>query len=228
MIRSRFIILACLALGACATATVAIKAGFDFSRVKRVAVMGFSDYANRPGSGETVSGAFEQGLLMVGYDVIERSQVDKLLREKHLSSADPKAAQEIGRLLGADALLFGRITDFREPRERMTQVEVVDEHQDPIYVRRTKRSQVNGVSTSTQETVIDGYKTVRVVRREPRTVVMDGRLGVTARLVFVATGEVLWSGSDASRVYTFEDSSRALADSILKAVKTTWPTQAKK
>ena len=228
MIRYRFVVLACLAMGACATATVAIKAGFDYSRVKRVAVMGFSDYANRPGSGETVSGAFEQGLLMAGYDVVERAQVDKILHEKRLNASDPQAAKEIGRLLGADALLFGRITDFREPRERMTQVDVVDEHQDPIYVKRTKRTQVNGVWSESEETAIEGYRKTRVVRREPRAVVIDGRLGVTARLVFVSTGEVLWSGSDASRVYTFEDSSRALADSILKAVKSTWPTQTKK
>jgi hypothetical protein len=215
-------------LGACATATVAIRQGFDFSQVKRVAVMDFSDYSNHAGSGATVAGAFEQSLLAAGYDVVERAQVDKLLREKRLSATDPKAAKEIGRLLGVDALLFGRITDFREPRERMTQAEVVDERQDPIYVRRTSREKVNGVWTNTEETVIDGYKTVRVVRREPRTVVMDGRLGATARLVFVPTGEVLWSGSDASRVFTFEDSSRALADSIIKAVKSTWPTQTKR
>lgn len=220
------ILSAVLALGACGTATVAIKSDFEFSRVKRVAVAGFSDYAGQPGSGEALSGAFEQGLLAAGYDLVERSQVDKVLREKKLSAGDPKAAKEIGRLLGVDALLLGRITDFREPREALVRADVVDTHQDPVYVRRTKRvQQPDGSFASTEVTELSGYRTVRVVRREPRAVTTYGRLGVTARLVFVPTGEILWSGSDSTSVYTFEESARAVADSILKAVKRTWPSK---
>jgi hypothetical protein len=223
------VLLASLLLGACATATVAIKTDFDFTRVKRVAVVGFSDYAGRPGSGETLSGAFEQDLLAAGYDLVERAQVDKILREKKMTASDPKAAKEIGRLLGVDALLFGRITDFREPREVLTRADVVDTHQDPIYVRKTRRVQnPDGTAGTTEETVIQGYRTTRTVRREPRTVTTYGRLGVSARLVFVPTAEVLWSGSDATSVYTFEEAARSVAGSILKAVKKTWPSSLKK
>ncbi|MEK7234939.1 MAG: CsgG/HfaB family protein [Elusimicrobiota bacterium] len=218
-----------LLLGACASAMVAIKADFDFTRVKRVAVVGFSDYANRPGTGEMLAGAFEQDLLTAGYDLIERAQVDKILRERRLSASDPAAAKELGRLLGVDALLFGRITDFREPREILTHANVVDTHQDPIYVRRNRRVQnPDGAVGSSEETVIQGYRTVRVARREPRTVTTYGRLGVSVRLVYVPTAEVLWSGSDATNVYTFEESARSVAGSILKAVKKTWPSQIRK
>lgn len=225
----RLVLLSLLALSACATATVAIKSDFDFKQVKRVAVVGFSDYANRPGSGETLSGAFEQGLLLAGYDLVERAQVDKILREQKLSASDPKAVKKLGQILGVDALLFGRITDYREPREVLTQADVVDTHQDPIYVRRTKRIQnPDGTAGTTEETEIQGYRTTRVVRREPRTVTTYGRLGVSARLVFVPTAEVLWSGSDVSSVYTFEESARSVSESILKAVKKTWPAQLKR
>ncbi len=228
MLSPRYALASLLLLGACATANVAVKSGFDFSRVKRVAVVGFSDYSNRGGSGEILSGAFEQGLLAAGYNLVERAQVDQLLREKKLSASDPKAAKEIGRLLGVDALLLGRITDFREPREKLTHADVVDTHQDPVYVRKTKRVQnPDGTVGTTEETVIQGYRTTRVVRREPRAVTAYGRLGVSARLVFVPTGEVLWSGSDAASVYSFEESARSVADSILKAVKKTWPSQLK-
>jgi hypothetical protein len=219
---------AVLLLGACATATVAIKSGFDFSKVQRVAVVGFTDYPNQRGSGEILSGAFEQSLLGAGYSLVERAQVDKVLREQKLS-ADPRDAKRIGSVLGVDALLFGRITDFREARETLTHVDVVDEHQDPIYVRRTRRVQnADGSAGTTEETEIQGYRTTRVVRREPRTVMQNGRLGVSARLVYVPTQDVLWSGSDVTNVYTFEDSARAIADSIVKAVKRTWPSQLKR
>lgn len=218
-----------LALGACGTATVAIKSDFEFAKVKRVAVVGFSDHAGRQGSGEALSGAFEQGLIAAGYDLVERSQVDRVLREKKLSAGDAKAAKELGRRLGVDALLMGRITDFREPRERLVRADVVDTHQDPVYVRKTKRvQQADGTFASTEVTELQGYRTTRVVRREPRAVTTYGRLGVTARLVFVPTGEILWSGSDSTSVYTFEEGARAVADSILKAVKKTWPAQLKK
>lgn len=222
------VLLASLALGACGTATVAIKSDFDFSRVKRVAVVGFTDYSSRPGSGESLSGAFEQELLAAGYDLVERTQIDRVLREKKLSAGDPKAAKEIGRLLGVDAVLLGRITDFREPREVLRRENVVDTHQDPVYVRKTRRVRnPDGTYGSVEETVISGYRTTRVVRSEPRTVTTYGRLGVSARLVFVPTGEVLWSGSDSSSVYTFEESARSVAGSILKAARKTWPSRLK-
>lgn len=219
------ILAAALALGACATATVAVKTGFDFTKVKRVAVVGFSDYSREPGSGEILSGAFEQGLLAAGYDLVERAEVDKVLREKKLSAADPKTAKALGRALGVDALLFGRITDFREPRETLVHADVVDTHQDPVYLRKTKRvQQADGTYASTEVTELQGYRTTRVVRREPRTVTAYGRLGISARLVFVPTGEVLWTGSDVASVYSFEEAARSVADSILKAVKKTWPS----
>lgn len=220
---------AVLALAACGTATVAIKSDFDFSRVKRVAVAGFADYAGRPGSGESLSGAFEQEMLAAGYDLVERSQVDKVLREKRLSAGDSKAAKELGRALGVDALLLGRITDYREPRETLRHADVVDAHQDPVYAVKTRRVRnPDGTYRSVEETVLTGYRTTRVVRREPRVVTTYGRLGVSARLVFVPTGEVLWSGSDSTSVYSFEESARALAGSILKAVRKTWPLSLKK
>lgn len=215
--------------GACATATVAVKSDFDFRAVKRVAVVGFSDYPNQPGSGEVLSGAFEQNLIAAGYDLVERSQVDKVLREQKLSAGDTKAIKRLGASLGVDALLFGRITDFRKPRERLTRSDVVDTFQDPIHIRRTTtRRNPDGTAGNVETSEIHGYRTRRVVRREPRTVTIYGRLGVSARLVLVSTADVLWVASDASSVYTFEDSARSIADSILKAVKKTWPSQIKK
>ena len=113
--------------------------------------------------------------------------------------------------------------------ETLTEAEVVDSFQDPVYARRTKTvTNLDGTTGQTEVTEITGYRTRRVVRREPRTVTQYGRLGVTARLVFIPSGEVLWSGSDVSSVYSFEESARAMADSILKAVKKTWPSQLKK
>jgi hypothetical protein len=61
-------------------------------------------------------------------------------------------------------------------------------------------------------------------RREPRMVTQAGRLGLSVRLVYVPTGEVLWSGSDVERATSFTDSAQSLAGAILGAVKKTWPS----
>lgn len=228
--RSRFaVLLAAAALGACATANVAINRGFDFSRVKRVAVIGFRDYPGHSGSGDIVTGAFEQSLLNAGYDLVERGEVSKVLAEQKFSgSLDPKLAKTMGERLGVDALLFGQITDLAAPRDTVVKVDVVDDRTDPIYVHRTRRvTNPDGTVGEVRDDTITGYKTSRVVRREPRDYTISGRLGVSARLVFVGDGRLMWSGSDSTTTTSFADSARSLSDGILKAVKTTWPKAAK-
>ena len=222
------LLLAAAALGACATANVAINRRFDFSKVRRVAVIGFKDYPGHGGSGDLVTGAFERSLIAAGYDVVERGQVAKVLAERKFSGKpDARATKAIGESLGVDALLFGQITDLAEPRSRVVEVDVVDDRSDPIYVRRTRRvQQPDGSSAEVAEEVVQGYKTTHIVRREPRTYTTDGRLGASARLVYVPTAGVLWSGSDSTIAYSFEDGARGVADGILKAVKSTWPAGA--
>jgi hypothetical protein len=217
------------ALCACTNANVAINKNFDFTRVKRVAVIGFKDYAGRPGSGDIVTGAFEQAVLNAGYDAIERDQVTKVLTEQKFSgSLDPKMAKTVGDRLGADALLFGRITDLVDPKSSITKMDVIDDQTDPIYSHRTRHvQQADGSWADVGEDVITGYRTTHRVRREPRSVTVSGRLGVSARLVFVGNGQMIWSGSDSAETDSFNDAATSLATDILKAVKSTWPASKK-
>lgn len=218
------------ALAACATANVAVNKSFDLSRVKRVAVISFSDYPRHGGSGDIVTGAFEQSLLNAGYDVVERDQVSRVLAEQRFSGTlDAKTAKTVGSRLGVDALLFGRITDLAEPRSQLTKVDVVDDRTDPVYMQKTHRVQnPDGSWSDVHQQVITGYRTTHIVRQEPRTYTVSGRLGVSARLVFVGDGRVVWSGSDSTEAVAFEDSARALSDAILKAVKAAMPVPAKR
>jgi hypothetical protein len=217
------------ALAACASARVAVNRNFDFTKIRRVAVIGFNDYPRREGSGDLVSGAFEQALISAGYEVVERAQVHRIMAEKKFSGApDARKAKALGKLLGVDALLFGQITDLVESRTDLVNVDVVDDRIDPVYVRKTRRvTQSDGSTSEVSESVIDGYKTTHIVRQEPRSYTTDGRLGVSARLVYVQTGAVLWSGSDSTIAYSFQDAASGLAQEILKAVKPTWPSSQK-
>lgn len=214
-------------LSACATATVTVKSGFDFRRVNRVAVISFTDYPGMPGSGGLAAGAFEQGLLGAGYDVMERASIDQILKERRLTAVDSKTAKELGKLLGVDALLLGRVTGYIKERATLITMNVVDEHMEPVYVKRHHRREQNGGWIDVQENELQGYKTRRVARKEPRWVTAPGQFGVSARLVYVPTGEVLWSGSDVEQSSSLGDSAQTVADAILGAVKKTWPASRK-
>jgi len=225
MNRTLAVLLAAAALGACATANVAVNRNFDFSRVHRVAVLSFKDYRGAGGSGDLVTGAFEQSLIKAGYDVVERDQVAKVVKEqKFTGSLDARAAKNLGKILGVDALVLGQITDLAEPRTTVMKEDLVEDRSEPVYGRRTRRVEnPDGTYSDVTETVITGYKTTHRVTKQPTSVSVSGRLGVSARMVFVESGGVLWSGTDSEETTSFADASQDIADDILKAVKFTWP-----
>ncbi|MBI5884119.1 MAG: DUF799 family lipoprotein, partial [Elusimicrobia bacterium] len=86
----------------------------------RVAVMPFKSAPDHPESGGLVYESFTANILEVKeYDVIERGALEEVLREQKLSFSgmiDENKAVEIGKLLGADAVLLGAVTEYRPRR----------------------------------------------------------------------------------------------------------------
>src|ERR1017187_745367 len=93
---------------------------------KRVAVMDF-DYATVRGDvqamfnsdkdiGKGITDLIVDKLVNDGvYSVIERKEIDKIIREQNFSNsdrADPASAAKIARILGVDAMIIGSITQF--------------------------------------------------------------------------------------------------------------------
>ena len=101
------------------------------------------------------------------YSVIERKDLDKIIKEENFSNsdrADKNSAAKIGRLLGVDAIIIGSITQFG---------------------RDDKTTNVGGGAFG-GITRRYGYGVGGVGKREAKAVV-----GVTARLVNTDTGEIL-------------------------------------
>jgi curli biogenesis system outer membrane secretion channel CsgG len=101
-------------------------AGASAQQKKRVAVMDF-DYATVRTSvaalfgtdqdiGKGITDIMVDKLVNDGvYSVIERKQLDKILKEQNFSNsdrADPSSAAKIARILGVDAIIVGSITQF--------------------------------------------------------------------------------------------------------------------
>lgn len=84
----------------------------------RVAVLPFADAPGQPGTGELAREAFATEILSVdAYQVIDRASFEKLLDEHRLAATgaiDPSKAVEVGKLLGADAVVVGAVTEYKK------------------------------------------------------------------------------------------------------------------
>jgi len=223
-----------LAVGLCscaAPAVVFLSGSYDASKIRRVAVVSFTDSPGLPGSGEIVASSFERYLLGAGYGLIERRQVRQVLNEQSFQvtgSIDPATIREVGLLLGVDALVFGEISDFTNTREQTVLVDMPQETTEPIFgrVETTQRSGDTVVKTS--QRVVTGYSTTQSDQLVAEVQTLPAHVGLSARLVSVQTAEVLWSasasseGSDPSAAT--EQASAAIMREVAKQLKKFTPS----
>ncbi|MFH1824901.1 MAG: GNA1162 family protein [Candidatus Firestonebacteria bacterium] len=104
-------------LSGCGLYSVATKKDYDFSKIKRVAVVGFSSNRTYKNSGEVVSDEFVLHLMKEGYSVIERSKIDAILREQNLGESnrlESSTVKKIGKILGVDAVITGTVIKYHE------------------------------------------------------------------------------------------------------------------
>lgn len=107
------VLLAAVFFSSCAVDTVVLKPGYDFKKIHRVAVLPFRDSAYYTNSGSLVSQIFVKYLLKAGYNIIEREELDALLKEHQMTAAgivsNPDEAKEFGKISGIDAIVTGSI-----------------------------------------------------------------------------------------------------------------------
>jgi curli biogenesis system outer membrane secretion channel CsgG len=106
-------------LTSCSTESVVLKKGYDFNQIKRVAVLQFKDQTYTQSTGSMVSQLFVKYLLKSGYNVVERDELDALLREKHLQEANlinPETIRVL-KLSGIDAIVTGTVTRSQAEQE---------------------------------------------------------------------------------------------------------------
>ncbi len=69
---------------------------------------------NYPEAAETVRDRFETALLEAGYQVVERSMIDKLIAELEfsMSGLTEQLGIKVGKMLDADVVIFGAVTSY--------------------------------------------------------------------------------------------------------------------
>ncbi len=227
-----FITIATLGLffSGCAGQIVSVKRDFDFDRIKRVAVLGFEDFPQMPGSGKPIAGAFEKALLRSGVNLVERQQMEAILKEHNLDLLgllDPAETKSLGKILNVDALILGTLTVYSPERRSVVLVNIHERHSEPIFKKETY-SEKKGTDSwvTTEREVVGGYQRRSQSYQVPQTYVLEAEVGVSVRMVDVQTGEVLWVGTSSEEALNAQIASEALARRILKALKKTWPKPA--
>ena len=164
-------------LVSCASNSIVVKPGYDFSKIKRIAVIEFRNSAYYPNSGVMVSQLFAKYMLKAGYNVVERDELDAILRERNLSLSNllnPDHTKNYGKISGIDAIVTGSI---------------------PMVVPEQYFYEAGN----------------------PRFIA--AQVGVTARMISVETGELLWVGSDTYDAMNTQTAFEYLVSSMVRQLQ---------
>ena len=216
------LILLAIAAGCASPGVVFVSRTYDPLRIRRVASLSFADSPGVQGSGEIAAGTFEKYLLWAGYSLVERRQVQEILKEQLLdvsgSSIDKNTIHTLGKLLGVDALVFGNLTEFSNVREHTVFVNIFQEHTEPVYGQIITTRQDSYATVRNIQNVVTGYSSTHTNRRVPGIETLPARVGMSVRLVDVETGEVIWSATASSEGVDLTAAAEESSSKIMQAV----------
>lgn len=213
-------VLAGFQAGCAPPAVVVVNPNHDAAKIRRVALVGVSDYPGISGSGGVVASVLDKYLLQA-YNLVERRRVTEILKEQTTQAAgtiDPATMHKLGQILGVDALVFGDLTDYMEARDRTVMMDMPQEHSDPIWGRVTKEKVVDGVKTTVEEDVITGYNRYTTAMYVEKVDTQPAHVGMSVRLVDIETGEVIWSASSDSEGADAGDAAEKASSKLVTAV----------
>lgn len=102
----------------------AIRKDYNFAQIKQVGVLKFDSsqigYFPSYDPGNEIADEFVFQLLSRGIPVIERSQLESIIKEQdlgHSGRLDTATVKKIGKILGVDALIIGTVTKYIPDRK---------------------------------------------------------------------------------------------------------------
>lgn len=153
----------------------------NIGNVKKIAVIGFDGQGGDAVANKVTAKLVESGR----FEVFERAQVAKILKEYEMSMTglvDEKSAAKIGKMLGAEALVFGAVDAYNVTDERGTVL--LPKVREKGFHYETKEDKKGNKKT---EKVID-YDWYKV--NTPATT-RRGNVGITFKVVRVESGQIV-------------------------------------
>jgi hypothetical protein len=204
-------------------AVVFLSPHYQGAKIRQVALVNFLDHPAAPGSGQVAASIFEKYLLLGGYGLADRSQVQTVLDQDSSplsGNVDLDTLHALAKKLGVDAVAMGQVTDYSDASDRTVMEDMPLEQTSPILGRQSVEQQVNGVRVRTETDVVTGYATSTTDVPVQSVQTIEAHVGLSVRLVDSQTGEVLWSGSasaDAPHLHAaVEEASSTLMQAVAK------------
>ena len=200
----------------CTPKTV-ISQSYNFDAIQRIGIMGFtSPYSGLSG----VENLFAKYLIESGFKVVERAQLDQVLKEHNIAVSgylSPATTKKIGEILGVDVLLVGEVTSYTPTRNEMALVSNRRTEARPVYAQ-TVVTGPNGQRTPYMQQIGTTYSQSTDVH--PSEYTINAQVGVIAKLIDVETAEIVWIGSlsqeSSSALNAADDIARRLVKSFTK------------
>ena len=104
-----------LASVGCASGHSVVSPGFDFGSIKRVAVVDVQGDLPSKGARNAIGDYFAMELMMRGYQVVDRSQVDAILAEQDFQRSAVASDEDVaraGQILNVDAAIVVTVAEF--------------------------------------------------------------------------------------------------------------------
>ena len=195
MKKKTLLFLAAFCLAGCGAGVKTVIRG-ELDPSGRVAVMPFS--GKDEDTGLSLAEAFTTYLMDAGFEVIERAQLDAVLKEQKVSlsgAMDPKAMAQVGKLAGVGVIVTGSYRIRREETRTVSHQPGLPNQPPPRQGRRLAPLHRPGPGKGKGET-----------RIESNTVFS----GLTVKFVDVNTGRVLLSSSS-EKDYDADSVNKALS-----------------
>lgn len=106
-----------IGLGGCASGEGSYRKGYDFSGIRKIAIVEVTGYLKQEEVRNQIASFFEMGLLERGYAPIERARVQFLLDEQEFQASDITTSSEAvdaGKILNVPVVLLIDVPKFGE------------------------------------------------------------------------------------------------------------------
>lgn len=200
--------------GAGCTPKTVISQSYDFNQMDRIGIMGFtSAYSDLNG----VENLFAKYLIESGFKVVERAQLDQVLKEHNISVSgylSPETTRKIGEILGVDVLLIGEVTSYTPTRTGVAMVTTRRTESRPVYAQNVMQLPDGSYAAYTQNV---GTRYSHSTDVSPQQYTINAQVGIIAKLVDVETAEIVWIGSLSEESFSALDAADYIARSLVKS-----------
>jgi hypothetical protein len=217
--------------------------GAVFGPDATIAIFNFESPQETQG-GILVSDTFAAVLRREGYQVVERSELERILSEQQLLidgqvvTNDLNIAQTLGQLEQADYMIFGAVTLYQSEGQTLFLPVRVHDDDRAVYEEEYSRYRdwyLNGFQLSFDRWLQDPserleklrveygipplaeleYNLNQNPREEFRTV---ATIGISAKIVDVRTGEIVWMGQAETTDFTLVDGANRIVEEFFISI----------